>query len=441
MAVTTDEGVLSTGTRYRIDVPSGGNETLLLYSRPIPVGSDDPPWPDDDPIVADLVGRGYAVAGTANTIFWPLEQAVANAPALVELAGAHTTVRRVIPFGLSIGGLIAAAISAAYPSMVAGSLPMCGNLAGAVAVHNRELDIAFVIATLLGPSEALELVRISDPDRNLERARAVLEEARTNPAGRARLSLAAAVGRIPGWHADSDPEPDPSDDEARVLNQIAWYDEVGFLVYFWAREQVERQAGGNPSWNEGVRYDELLEEAPERGLVERLYAAASLSLADDLARLAAAPRVTANPSAVDYLEQNVVFDGNLHGIPTLTLHTDGDGLVTPDNEQAFAEVVHAAGSGDELRQLWVHRGGHCSFTMAELLTALEALVTRIDDGTWPTLDPDRLNGTALRHGTAANVLRTGTAATPGFFDYRPAAFPRPHDARHARRRSEQVGTV
>jgi len=440
MPPLSSSGTLPGGARFQIEVPDPWNGILLLYSLPIPVEPGQPPWPPGDGLIGDLTGQGYAVAGAANTIFWPLESSLANLPALLDVfASAAGAPRRTISLGLSIGGLITAAIVERHPGRLSGALPMCGNLAGAVAIHNRELDIAFVVKTLLAPESSLALTDIADPAGNLEIASSILSEAQTTPAGRARLALAAAVGNIPGWHTPGSPEPDASDVDGRLRDQIGWFEEPGFLVYFWAREQVERQAGGNPSWNTGIDYRRLLETSINLDQVVALYDAAGIRLDTDLETLEVAPRIEADPAALAYLERNVVFGGELGGVPVLTMHTDGDGLVTPDNQHAYADVVGAAGNEHLLRQVFIHRAGHCSFTPAEVTVALEALLERIETGAWPDLDPARLNAAASALGPGHHGLRSGGTAEPGFFAYEPRPFPRAYDLRDAGRSVGSVG--
>lgn len=117
-----------------------------------------------------------------------------------------------------------------------------------------------------------------------------------------------------------------------------------------------------------------------------------------------------------------MFSGDLGGIPVLTVHADGDGLVTPDNERAYAEVVTHAGHGELLRQLFLHRAGHCTMTLAEALTALEVLIRRLETGAWPELDPHSLNAAAAELGASTAVLQTGEPAEAGFFDFEPLPF-------------------
>jgi len=428
----TQSGCLPSGSTYRIEVPQNWNGVLLLSSHPVPVAPGEPPWEADEPMIRHLVCSGYAVAGSANTIFWPLERVFADQPSLLDVvSGLLGPPKHTIALGLSIGGIISAGALQRYPERLSGVLPVGGNLAGAVANHNRELDIAFVVNTLLADS-ALQVVDITDSHVNLDRATAVLHEAQATPVGRARLALAAAVGNIPGWHHPSSAEPASTDFDAQQRNQFAWFEAVGFLVFFLARKQVEMQAGANPSWNTGVDYRRLLSTSINRGEVEALYAAAKLDLEDDLDRLGAAVRIEADPTAVAYLERHIVFNGNLGGVPVLAVHTDGDGLVPPDHQQAYADVVHAASNQQLLRQLYVHRGGHCTLTFAELLSALDVLIERIETGAWPSLEPEVLNHAAGRFGAGSNVLASGEATGAQFFRFDPPTFPRPYDSRDVR---------
>ncbi len=427
MQVTTQTGALASGSRFLIETPSPWNGVLLLCARPVPVAVGEPPWQERGPVIERVLAHGYALAGSANTIFWPLERAFADQGDLLDTFDRLVRPpRRTIAWGNSIGGIISAGLVQLMPERLSGALPLCGNLAGAVATHNRELDIAFVVRTLLAAHAPLELVNIADPGPNLRLAAGLLEEAQATGPGRARLALAAAVGNTPGWQEPADRQPDPDDFTARQLNQYQLFRDIGFLVFFWARAQVEQQAGGNPSWNTGVDYQELLERSIDRDVVDGLYKDVGLDLTRDLAVLAHAPRISADPAAIAYLERHVVFSGQLKGTPVLTAHTDADGLVTADHEHAYADVVRWAGDEDLLRQVYIHRAGHCTFTSAEVLTALTVLEERIETGSWPDLDPERLNQRAVDlHGRND----PDPASRPAFFAFEPSPFPRPYDIR------------
>ena len=97
-------------------------------------------------------------------------------------------------------------------------------------------------------------------------------------------------------------------------------------------------AGGNPSWNTGVNYFTDLAKSADFKEVVALYRAAGLSLTKDLLTLNSAPRVKASPNAEAYLIKNISFNGRI-SVPVLTMHTTGDGLVVPENEQAYRSAV------------------------------------------------------------------------------------------------------
>jgi hypothetical protein len=77
------------------------------------------------------------------------------------------------------------------------------------------------------------------------------------------------------------------------------------------RQGIERAAGGNPLWNNGVNYTELLARSGRSQLVRDLYQAAGLDLRADLNTLADAPRVSADPAAVAAAEQQMAYTGEI----------------------------------------------------------------------------------------------------------------------------------
>ena len=107
------------------------------------------------------------------------------------------------------------------------------------------------------------------------------------------------------------------------------------------------------------------------------------------------------------------------------MHTTGDGLVVDTDEQAYRSAVNKAGSGSLLREVFVHRAGHCTFTPAETISAFRTLVHRLDTGRWEdSTDPGAMNSAAAALGSTFNV------APPSFIDFHPARFLRPFDARN-----------
>ena len=155
-----------------------------------------------------------------------------------------------------------------------------------------------------------------------------------------------------------------------------------------------------------------------------LYKQAGLDLNKDLKTLATATRITADSGAVAYLSRYIIFNGGLN-IPVLTMHTTGDGLVVNQDEQAYASVVRSEGNNSLLREIFVHRAGHCSFTPAETLTAFQTLIHRLDTGKWDgSTNTDLLNKEAAALDPILNIV------PPAFLNFEPTVFLRPFDIRN-----------
>jgi hypothetical protein len=204
---------------------------------------------------------------------------------------------------------------------------------------------------------------------------------------------------------------------------------VTFPFIFAFRADLEAKAGGNPSWNTGVNYFSDLSKSADTSEVKALYRSAGLSLGHDVQTLNTSKRINANPKAVAWLARNISFDGDI-SVPVLTMHTTGDGLVVPENEQAYRAVVDRAGNGALLRQVFVARAGHCAFTPAETITAVQTLENRLSTGHWNVPAPAAMNAAAAALGPQFNVYTSGTElvpTAPAFTSYTPARYLRPFD--------------
>ena len=416
------------GANYTIDVPSNWNGTLVLYSHGY-VFSNQPllnPAPDagDALTGAALLQQGYALAGSSySQNGWALQQAFHDQIALLDFFNAtcgHPT--RTIAWGHSLGGIITAGLVQLNPGRFNGALPMCGVLAGGVGTWNQALDGAFAFDVLLA-GNTLPIVHLTNPVATFSQAEAILGAAQQTPQGRARIALFSALSDIPGWFDSASPEPASKDFTSQEQNQFLWESKVDFAFAFFARAELEARAGGNPSWNTGVNYRVQLEHSADSTEVAALYKQAGLSLNQDLKALNAAPRISADSGAEPYLSQYITFDGDLN-IPVLTMHTTGDGLVVNEDEQAYASVVRFAGNNSLLRQVFVHRAGHCTFTPAETVTAFQTLINRMDSGRWKnSTNPALMNQEATALGPTLNTV------PPAFINFQPTVFLRPFDIR------------
>ena len=194
-----------------------------------------------------------------------------------------------------------------------------------------------------------------------------------------------------------------------------------FPFVFAFRAELEARAGGNPSWNTGVNYVADLAKSVDLKEVKALYQAAGLSLGQDVQTLNSSPRVKANPDAEVYLIKNIAFNGDI-SVPVLTMHTTGDGLVVPENEQAYRSAVDRAGRGNLLRQVFVHRAGHCTFTPAETVTAVQTLENRLSTGRWNVPSPAAMNAQAAALGPS-NIFPTPAPDRAGLHQLPPGQVP------------------
>jgi pimeloyl-ACP methyl ester carboxylesterase len=426
-------GSLQDGATYLVEVPAQWNHTLFLYSHGYVVpGGNNPAQDVGDPVTGGwLLSHGYAIAGSSySTTGWAIQQALPDQIATLDLFGDQVgKPQHTIAWGHSLGGIITAGLIQTYPDRFSAAMPMCGVLAGGVATWNSALDGAFAFQQLADPS--IQITGIKNPLANLQKAEADIAAAQATPEGRARIALGAALGDTPGWFTPLSAKPAAKDFAGQEANQFEWDTNVDFPFIFAFRAELEARAGGNPSWNTGVNYAHQLAISANAKEVRALYKAAGLSLKADLRKLNNAPRISADPNAVSYLSKNISFTGKI-AMPVLSMHTNGDGLVIPQNEQAYASVVRRAGRAFLLRQVYVNRAGHCSFTPAETITAAQQLLSRMQTGHWQNalLTPGSLNSAAAALGPNFNIFSSGgkiVPVDPAFITFQPTHFPRPFD--------------
>jgi len=426
-------GSFADGATYLIEVPPHWNKTLFLYSHGyVTPGSANPATDVGDPVTGGwLLANGFALAGSSYAMTgWSIQSALPDQIATLHaFRKAVGRPRHTIAWGHSLGGIITAGLIQDFPRDFDAALPMCGVLSGGVATWNTALDAEVAFQTLVDPS--VSVVNITNPGGNLTGAEGALATAQGTAAGRARIALGAALGDTPGWFTPLSPEPAANDFAGQEANQFKWDSQVDFPFVFAFRAQLEQVAGGNPSWTTGVNFFQQFRRSASRAEVRALYKAAGLNLRADLRKLNQATRISAVPAAVRYLARNIAFNGRIH-IPVLTMHTTGDGLVVPENEQAYDRVVHRAGRGALLRQTFIDRAGHCAFTPAETVAAVKVLLDRMHTGRWDNraLRPASLNASAAALGPNFNIFFSGgkvVPVAPAYIHFRPKPYLRPFD--------------
>ncbi|MER7838190.1 alpha/beta hydrolase [Streptomyces sp. NPDC096040] len=406
-------GTLSDGATWVADVPGRWNGTLLLFSHGFgPTVAQDAPT---DAVRTELLAEGYAMAGSSydpNGSMWALDSAERDQFATLDAVTAKIgEPRRTLAVGQSMGGLVNAQLARDGGGRIDGALGQCGLVAGGTDLDNYQLDAEYTIARLLLPGQDVRLVRFdtaADASATAGLLTQAVTAAQATPQGRARIALAAAFLNLPAWSPGKD-RPAATDWAAQEAQQYDWFAQ-GILAFVeGGRYAVERSVGGNNSWNRGVDYARLLAGSEHAPQVHALYRAAGLDLRADLRTLTEGATTTADPGAV-HTAWRTSSAGQGLDVPLLDIHTTADNLVPVQQESRFAARVRAAGDGALLRQAYVERQGHCTFTTAETVAALHALEHRVGTGHWD----DAATPAALQRSATALGL-DGAAYVP----YRP----------------------
>ncbi|MFN2521133.1 MAG: hypothetical protein ABR525_08820 [Candidatus Limnocylindria bacterium] len=434
-------GTMSDGATYRIEVPASYNGTLFLYSHGIQGDPNLARVSSDQWTREWLLAQGFAIAGgsyaCSDFCYEPKQMYPSQALVLDTFERLVGHPARTIAWGLSAGGAVTADLLEFYPARFAGGLAECTYIAGSIGRANERLDHAFVMQQLLGFGQPL--VNIGKGGGQLTRYYnayiATVDAAQQTAVGRARLALAEAMVDTPDWIDDPlATQPAATDYATRQYNQYlnsrfnGMYHDDGRASYevrvgTWSDPSQGGDGsvtGGNFSWNTGVDYRAQLDRSASADVVHAMYAAAGLDLDADLDSLGNAPRIGADPGTVTKVEDiDPIFSGNVGGAAVMTMHTQADPYGYPNQDQGYAQAFADAHTSSQLRQLLVHRSGHCQFTAAEQIAAIQVLVDRIDHGSWPSTAAADLNAAADAVGQPYGKLLggpNGRAVAPAFTD-------------------------
>ncbi|MBO2452678.1 hypothetical protein J4573_36690 [Actinomadura barringtoniae] len=402
--VTHHTGTLADGATWVADVPARWNGTLVLFSHGYgPLVAQDAPSKGS---ATALLDQGYALAGSSydpHGSMWALNSAVADQFGTLKAFGEQAgRPRRTIATGQSMGGLVNSLIAQQGKGRIAGAATFCGIVAGGVDLNNYQLNAEYALTTLL-PQAAQ--VKIRDFASEAEGAASGLaltkavSDAQSTSAGRARIALAGALLNQTDWATGTAP-PAPRDyagqeeQQARILTS-------GQLVFIESgRASIAKAAGGDSGANIGVDYGRLIRSSPRRKQIAFLYRQAGLDLRTDLSALNLGRRYASEGDSLSAMRRTSTNTGRLP-VPELTVHTISDQLVPVEQENAYAARVKAAGDSAMLRQAYVAAIGHCAFTDAEYVAAINTVGKRVSTGRWSdTASPHSLNA-------AANALNLG----------------------------------
>ena len=415
-ASTHYTGTLADGATWIADVPANWNGTLILFSHGFgPLTAQDA---YDSASATQLEAEGYALTGSSydpHGSLWALNSAVQDQFATVT-AFSHTVRApgRTISTGESMGGLINSLIAQNSDGRIAGAVTLCGLVAGAVDLTDYQLNGEYALTTLLAGASGVQLRDFASPTAAQDSGKTLAQAvsgAQNTAAGRARVALAGALFNETDWATGTSAPPatDYAGQEAQEAQTLTG-GQLPFMLL--AQYFIEQSAGGAPASNAGVDYGALLRSSPRYAQVNALYKEAGINLDADLQALDGGAHYKPEGQARQNLERTSTNTGHLP-IPELNVHTISDQLIPVQQESTYAARVAAAGDANNLRQSYADAIGHCNFTSADVVAAVNTVVQRIDTGHWADTT------TAASLNTLANTY-TGLGGG-NFLTYRPTA--------------------
>ena len=390
-AAQSERGTLARGTTYEIRMPASWNGVLIT-------DLDFAQTPDAARYKA-MLQAGYAVAGTARRADRPSHYDPARE--IDDLVNVMDRVeqrfgkpRRTLKYGHSGGGHLALAMAEIRPDRIDGAIVGCAHTP--VWLMNSELDAWFTLKTLIAPD--LTIVDLPADLTSLAASwKQALQTAQQTPVGRARIALATTLGQLAAWVGPAGQEPNARDVAALQASMYESLVAGAAQPAGQSRRMFEQGGRGQLSWNSGVDYAARFEtqsDPDHRDAVRQLYAQAGARVEDDLRVLASAVRVVADPRAVKHWSapgRTVVGEPK---VPTLRIHTHGDKAVPISLVQGYDELVRAKGYDAHYRTAFVKAPGHCTFSAAESMAAIETVMRRIDQGQWGDTRAEAMNALA-----------------------------------------------
>ncbi|MBI1760724.1 MAG: hypothetical protein HYR56_04735 [Acidobacteria bacterium] len=383
------EGELN-GAPYAIRVPENWNGTLVVYAHIYRIKGDFMGQPENRAANATLterdgVGvpeletylleRGYALAGSAfRENGWAVEQGMEDTLALTNFFREQVGVpQRTILMGASMGSLIALEGAEHHPDAYDAALCMCGPTAGATRLGDVLLNFAVAYDMAFGWPEAWGRVGDVRDDLNFEtEVMPVLLAQLQDPSNLGRWEFVRLVNHMPleGFY------------DSGTLFNLAYYATAG-------RAEIERRAGGPTGYNLDHNY--MLMD-PEKAYLSTMGVDADVWL-ETMNTSCRTYAATGAPR--QYLERNFEPDGVLLR-PVLTLKSVRD-AVAPSNEWVLRETVNAMGKNYNLASAWTDNpSGHCNFSQAQVLTALQTVERWLSNGVSPVEDDFPLEQGFLR---------------------------------------------
>jgi hypothetical protein len=360
------------GAFFLIAVPANNyNGRLVLWDHGYTLSPPAPLGATDLGVGLAALTQGFAAAASSfrpdaiGLSGWQVRDAAADTENLrqrfVELVGRP---QKTYIVGASEGGLIVAETIERFARdedgrlNYDGALPLCGAVAGGDANWCGGFDLRTVYQYYC---------------RNLPRANEMQYPLYFGLAPNNTLTPQDVAGRVNECTGVLQPAATRTALQKRNLANILGVTKIPdtfliidmeFVTFGLQEVTLVRTNGLNPVTNVGVKY---------RGSD------------DDAALNAGVYRAHFNREAIEWLNRAYNPTGDVE-IPTVTIHTIGDGLVIVENEHEYREEFSEEQDGRKLFQIYTNAGGHCEFSNSEIAAAFAALVNWVERKQQPTIE-------------------------------------------------------
>jgi len=409
----TVEHVTIKGAQDEIIIPDNWNGSVFLYAHGYTADKRIlEPIPDDLSQVNTLLLPGLvlvppgaaAAVTTFRSVGWYVKDAIKDIENLRRyFVKKHGKPKHTYIWGHSGGGMVTQAVIEYFPHTYEGAAPMCGVGAGARRNFDGAFDLRVLYQYVCGdvPGATFACRVCSDgKSRCLADAHcpagqtcgdletpAPLEdgltpectsflldhpdtfsEDPTSPGGDfVSTPVAACFGGGAGAGTPTVEQTTRQDLFARASQIPASFITTDmFFATIGMAEVVHDRTGGHHPWgNDGVDYaSPMLTPAEHADLNAKAY------------------RARADADAVRFMRRFFEPRGRTRS-KVITVHALNDGLVIPENEDKYREAFEAAGTADQLVQLFTPTGGHCLFIAAYTPT-LQALTKWVENDEKPS---------------------------------------------------------